>query len=110
MSAPSPRPSAFLGIGNDLLGELRVAFSALAMNVVKNDGFPETWCFCQAHIARNHALKDLRAEEAPQVRGDLAGKRRALVAHRKQDAFDFEARVGWAADAHGRVQPFRKPL
>src|SRR5712664_1829009 len=110
MSAPSPRPSGFLGIGNDLLGELRVAFSALTMNVVKNDGFPETWCFCKAHIARNHALKDLRAEEAAQIRGDLAGKRRALVVHRKQDAFDFEARIECAPDAHERVQQFGNAL
>src|SRR6202795_170917 len=63
MSAPSPRPSAFLGIGNDLLGELRVAFRPFAVNVVKNDRFTETWCLRKPHIARNHALEDLRSKE-----------------------------------------------
>ena len=45
MSAPSPRPSAFLGIGNDLLGELRVTFCALAVNIVKNNRFAEAPSF-----------------------------------------------------------------
>src|SRR5438552_8936238 len=67
MSAPSPRPNAFLGIGNDLLGELRVAFSSLALDVVINNRFPGTWCFCQAYIPRNHALKDLCSEKAAQI-------------------------------------------
>src|SRR5260370_32836739 len=91
MSAPRPRPSAFLGIGNHLLGELRVALGPLTVNVIKNDGFPETWCFRKTHIPRNYALKDLCTEETAQIRGNLAGKRRPLIIHRKQDAFDFEA-------------------
>src|SRR5260370_10212760 len=110
MSAPSPRPSAFLGIGNDLLGELRVAFSALTMNVVKNDWFSETWCFRQAHIAWNHALEDLRSEETAQIRGYLPRKRRAFIIHRKQDAFDFEARIECLPDAHDRVQQLGNAL
>src|SRR5258707_10635127 len=73
MSAPSPRPSAFLGIGDDLLGELRVAFCALAVNVIKNNRFAKTWRFREADIARNHALKDLCSEEAAQIRGNLTG-------------------------------------
>src|SRR5437016_2805485 len=93
MSAPSPRPSAFLGIGNDLLGKLRVAFSALAMNIVKNDRFPKTRCFCQAYIPWNHALKDLCSKETAQVGSNLAGKCGPLIVHRKQDPFDFEAWV-----------------
>src|SRR5258708_2974694 len=104
MSAPSPRPSAFLGIGNDLLGELVVTLSALAMNIVKNDRFPETWGFCQAHIPRNHALKDLCAEETAQIRGGLARKSCPFIIHRKQDAFDFKAWIQSAPDAHERVQ------
>src|SRR5467141_1170425 len=91
MSAPSPRPSAFLGIGNDLLGELRVAFSALAVNVVKNDRFSETGCFCKAHIARNHAFEYLRSEETAQIRGNLPGKGGPLIVHGEQDSFDFKA-------------------
>src|SRR5713101_2503353 len=83
MSAPSPRPSAFLGIGNHLLGELRIALGPFTMNVVKNDRFPETWCFREAHIARNHALKHLCSEEAAQICGNLTGKRRPLIIHRQ---------------------------
>src|ERR1700730_13395377 len=81
MSAPSPRPSAFLGIGNDLLGELRIAFCALAVNIVKNDWFTETWCFGQAHVAWNHTLKNLCSKETAQIRGHLPGKRGPLVVH-----------------------------
>src|SRR5712692_2626361 len=93
MSAPSPRPSAFLGIGNDLLGELCIAFCALAVNVVKNNRFTETWCFCKPHIPRNHAFEYLSSKETAQIRGNLAGKRGALIIHRKQNAFDFEVRI-----------------
>src|SRR5260370_6476534 len=90
MIAPSPRPSAFLGIGNDLLGELRVAFCALTVNIVKNDWISETWCFCKPHISPHHAFEDLRAKETAQISGNLAGKSRPLVVHCKQNAFDFE--------------------
>src|SRR6266566_937015 len=110
MSAPSPRPSAFLGIGNDLLGELRVAFCALAVNVVKNDRLTEAWCFCKPHIARNHAFEYLRPEETAQIRGNLAGKRCPLIIHGKKDSFDFEAWVQGATDAHQRIQQFRNAL
>src|SRR5882672_8625227 len=93
MSAPSPRPSAFLGIGNNLLGELRVALRPFAMNVIKNNRFPETRRFRQANIARNHALKDLRSKETPQIRGNLPRKRRPLVIHGEQNALDFQTWV-----------------
>src|ERR1700682_1667620 len=102
MSAPSPRPSAFLGIGNDLLGELRVAFCALAVNIVKNDRFTETWRFRKSHIPRNHALKDLGSKKTAQISGNLAGKTRPLIVHRQQDTFDFEAWIQGAPDAHQR--------
>src|SRR5216684_4221444 len=91
MSAPSPRPSAFLGIGNDLLGELRVTFSALTVNVVKNDRFSETGCFCKPHIARNHAFEYLGSKETAQIGGNLPGKGRPLIVHGEQDSFDLEA-------------------
>src|SRR2546430_14867465 len=93
MSAPSPRPSAFLGIGNDLLGELCIAFCALAVNIVKNDRFAETWRFREPHVARNHAFEDLRSKEAAQIRCYLARERSPLVIHGKQDSFDFEAGI-----------------
>src|ERR1700716_2025135 len=91
MSAPSPRPSAFLGIGNNLLGELRVAFRPFAVNVVKKDWFPETGRFRKANIARNHTVKNLRSEKTAQIRGNLPRKRRPLVIHREQDPLDFQA-------------------
>src|ERR1700674_2914107 len=104
MSAPSPRPSAFLGIGNNLLGELRVAFCALAMNVVENYRLTETWRFRKTHISRNHALKDLCSEETAQISRNLTGKTRPLIIHRKQDALDLEAWIQSAPDAHQCIQ------
>src|SRR5216684_4421774 len=104
MSAPSPRPSAFRGIGNDLLGELRVALCALTMNIVENDRFPKTWRFRQAHIARNHALKDLRPKECAQIGGDLPGKRRSLVVHRQEDSLNLQVWIQRAADTHQGIQ------
>src|SRR6267378_2575774 len=104
MSAPSPRPSAFLGIGNYLLGELRVPFRPFAMNVIKNNRFPETGCFGQANIARNYALKDLRSKEAAQIRGNLPRKRRSLIIHCEQNPLDFKTWVQCPPDAHQRIQ------
>src|SRR5262249_49337438 len=59
MSAPSPRPKAFLGIGDYLLGKLCVSLSALTMYVIENNWLTKTRCFCKSHIARNQALKNL---------------------------------------------------
>src|SRR5437879_768815 len=100
MSAPSPRPSAFLGIGNDLLGELRIGFCTLAVNIVEYNWFSETRRFRQPYIARNHALEDLCPEKTAQIRGHLARERSPLVIHRKQDSFNFEAGIQSPADAH----------
>src|SRR5213082_776383 len=41
MSAPSPRPSAFLAIMDHLLGQMRVALGPFAVHVVKNNGLAE---------------------------------------------------------------------
>src|SRR5262249_56451866 len=82
MSAPSPRPKAFLGICNYLLGKLRIALCPFAMQIVEDYRLPKTWRFRQPHVARNHALKDLSAKKAPQIRGHLPGKRSSLVVHR----------------------------
>src|SRR5271154_2986088 len=59
MSAPSPRPSAFLDIVDYLLGKLRIPLSPLAVDVVENNRLTKTRCFCQPYIPRNHALKHL---------------------------------------------------
>src|SRR6266851_1916205 len=85
MSAPSPRPRAFLGIGNHLPAELCVTLGPLAMNVVKNDGL---------------------SEEATEVRGDLPRKRRSFIIHRQENAFDFEAWIQSSPNAHKRIQQF----
>src|SRR5438876_8400480 len=110
MSAPSPRPSAFLGIGNELLGELRIAFCALAVNIVENNRLAETWRFREPHIARNHAFEDLRSKEAAQIRCYLARERSPLVIHGKQDSFDFEAGIERAPDAHQGIQQLGNAL
>src|SRR5215467_13643619 len=67
MSAPSPRPSAFLAIMDHLFRKMRVALCAFAAGVVKNDGLSETRRFGQANVARNDALENLVAEERAQV-------------------------------------------
>src|SRR5271165_5660061 len=71
MSAPSPRPNAFLGIGYNLLGELRVSLSALTMYIIENNRLTETRRFGETHIPRDNALKHLGAEETAQDRSDL---------------------------------------
>src|SRR6516164_6411116 len=75
MSAPSPRPNAFLGIGYDLLGKLGVTLSALAVNIIENNRLTKTWSLRQAHVSRNNTLKNLAAEEAAQIRRDLSRQR-----------------------------------
>ena len=71
MSAPSPRPNAFLGIVDDLLGELGVPLGALAVDIIENNRLTKTWRFGKAHIARNDALKNLRAKETAKIGGNL---------------------------------------
>src|SRR5580704_8949740 len=110
MSAPNPRPSAFLGIGNYLLGELGVALSPFAMNIVENDWFSKTRRFRQPHIPRNHALEYLRPKETPQIRGDLTRKRRPLIEHSQQNPLDFQAWIQCPPDAHQCIQQFRHTL
>src|SRR5258707_2759271 len=64
MSAPSPLPSAFLVIKDDLLSKIGVALGPFAVNVVKDDGFAETGRLGKAHISRYQCLEDLCAEKA----------------------------------------------
>src|SRR6516225_2367541 len=86
ISAPSPRPRAFLAIGNYLLSQVRVAFSPFALLVVKDNRFAETGRFGQANISRNDAFENLPAKERAQVVRNLARERGAVVVHREQDA------------------------
>src|SRR5215470_6540665 len=72
MSAPSPRPNAFLGIADDLLGELGITLRPLAVYIIENNRFTKAWRFRQPHVARNHGLEDLRSEKAAKICGDLA--------------------------------------
>src|SRR5208337_1232094 len=71
MSAPSPRPSAFLSISDYLLGQLRIAFSAPTMDIIENNRLTKAWCFGQAHIAWDNALKHMCAEETSEICGYL---------------------------------------
>src|SRR5689334_202273 len=107
MSAPSPRPSAFLAIGDYLLCKLNVSLSTFTMYVVEQDRLAVTWRFCKPHVSRNHALENLSPEEAPEIRSHLAGERRSLVIHRKNDAFDRQAGIQRPANPHQRVQKLR---
>src|SRR5712692_6292962 len=67
MSAPSPRPSAFRGIGNHLPGKLKISFCAFTVYVVQNNRFTEARGFGEPDISEDHGLKDLLAEEAAEV-------------------------------------------
>src|ERR1700730_15917088 len=110
MSAPSPRPNAFLGIGDYLLSQLCVPFGSLAMHIIENNRLTETWSFRKANVARNNALKDLRTEETAQIRGDLTRKARPFVVHRKQNALDLQAGVQCSADSHECIKKLRYAL
>src|SRR5437879_3939070 len=104
MSAPSPRPSAFLAIGDHLLGKMRVALCPFAVYIVKNNRLAETGRFRQANIAWDYALEDLAAKERAQVVGYLARERGALVIHGQQNALDFQVGIQRASDAHQRIE------
>src|ERR1700751_946245 len=57
MSAPSPRPNAFLGICNYLLSKLRIPLRTFAVYIIENDRLTKARRFRQPHISRNQALK-----------------------------------------------------
>src|SRR5215472_17196882 len=100
MSAPSPRPKAFLGIGNHLLGELCITIRPFTMHIIENNRLTETWCLGKPNISRNDTLEYLRSKKATQIRCHLARQCCPLVEHCKQNSFDLEARVEGPADAH----------
>src|SRR5271167_240848 len=93
MSAPSPRPNAFLGIGYNLLGKLRVSLSALTMYIIENNRLTETRSFCETHIPRDDGLKYLSSEETAQVRSDLPRQGCTFVVHGQQYPLDFKAGI-----------------
>src|SRR5579862_7669290 len=104
MSAPSPRPSAFLAISDDLLCKLYVSLGTFTMYVVEQNGLPVTRRFSQPYISGNDALENLGAEKAPQVSSDLTRERRPFVIHCENDALDSQSGVERPADSHQRVQ------
>src|SRR5271156_2770437 len=71
ISALNPLPNAFLGISDNLLSKLNVAFSAFTMYVVEHYWHPVARRFCQTYISRNDRLEYLRTEEAAKVGGYL---------------------------------------
>src|SRR4029077_1947875 len=89
MSAPSPRPSAFLGIGDNLLGELCIAFRPLTVYVIENNRITETWRLRKAYIAWDDALEDLRPKETSQIGRHLFREYGSLVVHRQENALNF---------------------
>ncbi len=76
------------------------------MYVVEHDGHAVAGRFGQADIARNDGFKDLRAEKAAKVGGNLLGECGAVVVHREENAFDREGRIDRAAEAHEGVKKF----
>src|SRR5215472_15383693 len=107
MSAPSPRPSAFLAISDHLLGQMRVALCPPAVWVVKNNGFAEARRFRKANVTRNDALEYLRAEKGAQIVGNLARERSPVVVHGEENALDREVGIQRAPDAHEGIQQLR---
>src|ERR1700756_4250361 len=67
MSAPSPRPSAFLAISDYLPCELYVSFGTFTMNVVEHDWLPLARLFREPHVPRNYALEYLSSEKPPEI-------------------------------------------
>src|SRR5271157_5162540 len=110
MSAPSPRPSAFLGIGNHLLRKLCICLRTSTMYVIENNRFTETWSLCQANVSRYHGLKYLFSEEAPQVVGYLPRERGSLIIHRQDDPLDLERWIQVPPNAHQGVEEFGDTL
>src|ERR1700722_16928053 len=74
------------------------------MYVVEHDGHAMARSFSQANVTRNDSFEDLGAEETAEIGGDLLGKRRPVLIHREQDAFDGWLRVDGSAKAHERIE------
>src|SRR5579859_3320135 len=110
MSAPSPRPSAFLAIGNYLPWELNVSLGTFTMNVVEHDRLAVTGRFGQPNISRNYAFEYLSSEKTSEIRSDLAGERSPIVIHGQDDSLDGQIRVELPPNSHQRIQKFGNAL
>src|SRR5208282_4894261 len=110
IKALKPLPSAFLAIGNHLPGELNIARRTCTVYVIEYNRLTVARRFRKAHIARDYRLKNLLAEEAPQVRADLFGKGGSLIVHRQKNSLDGEVAVQRSADPHERVEELRNPF
>src|SRR5579862_227762 len=104
ISAPSPLPRAFLVICDDLLSELDVTFRAFTTYVVEYDWLSVAWRLGQLYVTRDHRRENLRTEETPEIRGDLARECCALIVHGEQDALNSKRWIQRAADPHQCVQ------
>jgi hypothetical protein len=62
-----------LFIGENLLGQLDITFSALGTHIIAQDGLSIAWRFGETDVSWDYGSKDLALEEASQVVGDLAG-------------------------------------
>src|SRR5271170_3116748 len=69
--ALNPLPNAFLGISDNLLGKLNVAFCAFTMYVVEHYRHPVARRFRKANISGNYGFENLCAEKAAKVCGYL---------------------------------------
>src|SRR5271170_4093937 len=69
--ALNPLPNAFLGISDNLLGKLNVAFCAFTMYVVEHYRHSVAWSLGQPNISRDDSFKDLCAEKAAKIRRHL---------------------------------------
>src|SRR6516162_10819870 len=104
MSAPSPRPKAFLGIGDYLLGELCVPLSTLTVYVIENNRFTKTRRLRKPYIARDDTLKHLAAKKTSQIGGNLTRKTGSFVIHRQQNALDLKTGVQGTPNTHEGIQ------
>src|SRR5688500_12847257 len=93
MSAPRPRPSAFLVMVDDLLRECAVTGCTAGCSIVVHARLSEARSLAEAHVAGNHGAIHAVREKLPGLVGDLLRQVHAGVEHREQDALDAEAGV-----------------
>src|SRR5712692_1321567 len=110
ISALKPFPSACLGIGDQLLGELEITLRSLAMYVIENNRLTMTRSLGKPDVARDYGPKDLATKEAAQVGADLPRECGPLVKHGQQDTLDCQIGVEGLSNAHQGVKQLRYPL
>ena len=82
-----------------LVRQIVVGLRTAGARVIERHGFAVTGCLRQTDVAGDGGLKELIAEEAPQVVADLLGEVGAVVKHGEQHAFQREYRVETTGDA-----------